>query len=789
MAWSQTTFDGILVQADSGERNLQNRSFELSGNIQIIFKDQHLSADRAIIYQDRKEIEAEGQVLFVTPRATLGGNKIIINYETGLGTVFSGFIQSGQVIFEGAIIEKKGENEYSTIKSEYTSCTTCPAAWSFSGQSIDAEIGGYALIKNSFLHFGTVPVLWLPYLIVPLKNERQTGLLTPSMEYSKRWGLSVAQPFFWAISKSQDATFTLQGSTRGTKLLTNYRYVLDQNSSGELDAGFIRDSYFGHSRRYSDFYPEASRVNRWFLRYRHYFELPEDWIQRTEVNNVSDLQYANDFPLETHGLGDPAGEPAMETRLSLTKNTENRHFSIDSSYYINLLKPNPMANNRDSVHRLPEIRLISTKTPIGETGLLYNYELRYTNFLRNDFAYDDISAGTDSDGKYKRQVTYQCADGRTGNDPKWEYDPTCKPVRDGEFNAGKDLIRSGQRIIFEPSLTRPFKLGEFFNLTPKIALREAHYRFGIEDLTNLTRQFVRTEVKLQTSFSRIFGDLDNPYSQRFKHEIQPEIISTAVPWLDQPQHPFWGYSNSSEIPFFSREAASSSDLYGDNGIQFDYDDRLFDRNLITYRLTNKITRKNWSENQAATYDRLLTWRISQTYDVYEAQSGPEARPWSDIESILSINLSHFNTYTKINFFPYQRLSDTSAHATINDDRGNYLKVGLTRRYQVKPTGLIDVQDRTEDYLMQIGTTAKYVNLAGRLIYDGNDTMAAQNGTRIKALTYAAIFRPPGNCWGIHFLQHTNVATRNTTYKLQFDFLFDGKLSTQSPTKLLETYGF
>jgi LPS-assembly protein len=148
---AQTTFDGILIQAESGERNLEKKSMELSGNIQIVFKGQHLSADRAVIYQDRKEVEAEGRVLFVTPKATLGGDKIIINYETNKGTVYSGFIQSGQVIFEGAVIEKNGEDQYTAIQSQYTSCTTCPAAWSFSGQSIQAELGGYALIKNSFL--------------------------------------------------------------------------------------------------------------------------------------------------------------------------------------------------------------------------------------------------------------------------------------------------------------------------------------------------------------------------------------------------------------------------------------------------------------------------------------------------------------------------------------------------------------------------------------------------------------------------------------------------------------
>jgi LPS-assembly protein len=786
---AQSSFDGIVIQADSGERDLNNRSMELKGNVQILFKSQHLSADRAIIYQDRKEFEAQGHVLLVTPKATLGGDKIIMNYETNIGTVYSGFIQSGQLIFEGAIIEKTGDDQYLTLQSQYTSCTTCPAAWSFSGQSIEAQIGGYALIKNSLLHFGNVPVLWLPYLIVPLKSERQTGLLAPSFEYSEKSGLSVELPFFWAISKNQDATFTLHNyATRGLKGLANYRYILTRESSGELDGAFLRDGYFGQTNRHKTYLGSADRVNRWFLRYKHYWVLPEDWIQRIDVNNASDLQYPTDFPFETLNYGDPA----MENRISLTKNTEDRHFSIDNSYYINMLKSHPMGDNRDSVHRLPEISLVSTRKPIGETGLLYNYDLRYTNFARNDFAYDDLVEGIDADGKTSRQAAHECTSGGgSANDPNWEKDPNCRPKRDGEFTPGTDLIRSGQRLILEPSVSRPTRLGTSFNLVPKISFRESHYSFGIQDAPELTRRFLRSEIKLQTSFSRIFGDQEKPFGDRYKHEIQPEVISTAVPWLDQPDHPFLGFANSSEVPFYSREAASDSDLFGDHGIQFDYDDRLYDRNLITYRITNKVTRKSWNANNtAASYDRLMTWRVSQTYDAYEAQQPNNRQPWSDIESILSIRLAHFNTYTKINFLPYQKLSDTSSQLTFNDDNGNYLSLGLTRKYLPESDGSIDVSKRIEDYLVQIGTTAKYVNFAGRLIYNGNDDQAALDKTRLKALTYAIIVRPPGNCWGIHFLRHQSVAQEDdVTYKLHFDFLFDGKASPISPTKLLERYGF
>jgi LPS-assembly protein len=128
-------------------------------------------------------------------KSTIGGDQIWFDYESNTGVISKGFVQSGNVIFEGELINKTGENDYYVVKADYTTCTNCPASWSFQGSQIRAELGGYAFIKNSFLKFGGVPVFWIPYLIVPLKSDRQTGLLTPEFESSQAGGLTVSQPF------------------------------------------------------------------------------------------------------------------------------------------------------------------------------------------------------------------------------------------------------------------------------------------------------------------------------------------------------------------------------------------------------------------------------------------------------------------------------------------------------------------------------------------------------------------------------------------------------------------
>jgi LPS-assembly protein len=767
---------GLVLNAESMYRDSNSNTIELEGAIQLIFKGQHLSAEKAHINLSEKIISAEGNVRLVTQQATVGAQKITINYETNQGTIYEGYVESGPVIFQGKVINKTGESDYLATEAEYTACTTCPPGWAFSGSTIKAELGGYAYIKHAFLKFGGIPLLWLPYLIVPLKSDRQSGLLIPSIDFSESGGFAVSQSFFWAISRSSDATLTLKNyEFRGLKGLANYRYVLSESSQGELDFGLLQDRVFASDSRLNEFRPSDAKstpINRWFLRYSHYYDLPNDYVQRSQLNLASDLQYPRDFPGETKNHGDAA----MENRFSLSQRSEKSIALIDSSYFVNLLQSNPLAGNNNSVHRLPEIQYSKTQTAIGNSGFLYALDLSYVNFARGSFAYDDISETSNPDGSKNRFVA------NDQDSPNCEKSASCIPTRDGTYDASKDIIRTGQRFDFRPSIHRPFLLGGFVDVDPKISYRETHYNFSVGDDRINVRRFMRAEVAARTTLSQIYNQ-DGPIgSSRYKHELQPEIIATQIPWFDQKSHPFFG--NKSETPFFSRENISDSDLLSNYGIQFDYNDRIYDRNLMTLALNNKITEKRWLNGQP-TYRQLATWKVAQSYDAYQKSKGND--PWSDISSVLDLRLDRFQSYTLLNYFPYKKITNTSSRVRINDDSGNYFQVALVRNFAISPSAPVDYSARTEDYTFSGGTTARYLNLLGQVVYDANwDNSVAKR--KIKSWAYIAQIKPPGDCWSIYFI-HDQVTGGDTNFRLNFEFIFDGQQKSGVTSNMLDSFGF
>jgi LPS-assembly protein len=801
--WAQTPqpeqsalIQGINIRADSMDRDTQNETIDLEGQVQIVYQDQHLSCKKAHINLRAKTIDASGDVLLTTPKANLAGQRVILDYETNTGLIIDGYVQSGNVLFEGSIIRKLSDVDYVADDAVYTTCTTCPEAWSFSGSKIRAEIGGYAYIKNSVMRFASVPVFWFPYLAVPLKTDRQSGLLTPSFGIRGKGGLTYSQSYFWAISRSTDATLNLTNyEFRGLKTLGNYRYVLSENSSGELDVGYLNDHVFKDDSRLnlfriSNYKSEAEgnrnprpEISRWFIKYNHYYEMPDGFVQRSQLNTASDLQYPSDFPLETQNNGDSS----MESRVSVTKNTNAQHFSVDASIYQNLLQSDPLGGNEFAVHRLPELRFSQAMTRLGSSDFLASMDITYQNFARPGFGWDDVTFhDKDPDGNGPGAPN-QVRDGdeplvidSNCRKPDWEKDPDCHPIHDGAFNSKTDLIRTGQRLTIFPKLSYPIRL-QNLEIVPSVGYNETQYYFPASgpDESNLNiRRYLRTDVTAKTTFSRIYGDFSSLQSERIKHEVQPELQYTAIPWVHHPSHQFFGLDNEEDTPYLSDGYfVTDSNFANPGSLHFDYNDRLYDRKLATLALTNKLTRKNWADG-SPTYQQFLTWRLTQTYDLYQSERDPDSQT-PNLTSSVDINLNSLRIVQTSIYHFFQEVSDTNVRVRVTNSLGDFFQVEQSLFYNIiateKRTG-----DRRESYIVSAKKSISWLDLIGRLGYN------AQPADYLTFWGYGAQVRLPGDCLYIG-LSHFRATSKEPEYEISVNFAWDGSSRPPLSEAILDSF--
>ncbi len=768
---SAAKISGLTLQADNLTRDHERDIVELEGHVQIVRGEQHISCHKAVIFLRSKKIELFGNVSVISSTQTLIGEEVLLDYESGTGIIKNGYIKAGQVLFEGDVIQKIGEDEFFVSDANYTSCTNCPATWSFSGQQIRAELGGYAYIKNSVMRIGGVPVLWLPYLVVPLKSDRQSGLLTPTFGRTEVGGFEFAQPYFWAIDRSSDMTLTLKNyENRSLMGMTNYRYVLSENSFGELDTAYIRDRAFTKpDTNFRKFHPDQSNFNRWYLYYQHYLELEDGWTQRMTVHNVSDLRYLRDFEKETSERN--LSDPALENRLSFSKNKDQYHFTFDTSYYINLLRADPLANNNDAVHRLPEISFSKTPERIFESPFLFSWDFHYVNFARSFKGYDDLAAGT------------RVPENSSSDSSLCDDDPECQYVYDGQYDESKDLIRTGQRIDFKPTLNANFRIGDALDVVPRITYRDTHYFFPVGEDSEVTRRYLKTELGTKLTLSQIYGE-DLPQANRYKHVIEPEISYANIPWLDLQDHPFFPNQTSVSPSFGTSTPVSDGDLLGDLRVQFDENDRILDRNLITLGVTNRLIQRFWG-GDANQYRQVVRFKLSQSYNLTSDATRNNQNRWSDLAGVLTVKFDNIETNTNLNYFPDQNVTNIKTRTALINNKGQFFELGLDRTYTIVQGQDVVKQNRVEDISFGLGFTSSPLNFAGQLVYDANWKNTKGN-SQIKSWGYVAQLKPPGECWQVN-LTHGQKVGGDTRIDLGFEYNFDGVPKPPPPRSTLDQF--
>jgi LPS-assembly protein len=366
--------------------------------------------------------------------------------------------------------------------------------------------------------------------------------------------------------------------------------------------------------------------------------------------------------------------------------------------------------------------------------------------------------------------------------PNWEQDPRCHEARTGNFDANKDLIRTGQRLDVQPTLYRPIQLGSL-DLLPKISYRETQYAFPVGNDSLYVRRYVRAELSARTTFSGVFG---NPatFGDRYKHEIQPEVTYTEIPWIYQPSHPFFGPSQQAETPSYNQLNVSDANLNGPEGLQFDYSDRVYDRKVATFALTNRLTEKKWVAG-VPQYRQFLSWRVAESFDIYQSQqSTANTQPWSDLVSDLKVNLGKLQIYQLIDYYPYQHVTNNSSRIRITNEAGDFFQLEYLLSYNITPGKSVDKTTRTEYYTWSAKKRYRFIDFIGKINYDANPS----DQVGVKSWGYGTQLKMPGDCFYFN-ITHYHVIGGDTNFLVSFNFIWDGKDVPQLPESMLGSFGF
>ncbi len=287
--------DSTEISSDLMEYIKEEEKYILTGNVVIKKMDAKLMAERVIFYQKTSDAQAEGNVVYEDTDTLINTERAEVNLDTKTGRLYNAvvFFKRGNYWITGDNLSKIKDDHYYASSATFTTCDTKEGAkpdWCFKGRDVDIIVGKKFTAKDVTYNIKGLPVLYSPYLWAPIRSERQTGFLFPTIGNSSTKGFLFSPSFFWAIDENKDATFYLDYYTkRGLGIGAEYRY-LDFNGKGQWNAYYIHDreldeDFFeltGISRHETDdikAYLEVNYVNK-DLFYREYSTKVETRIKR-----------------------------------------------------------------------------------------------------------------------------------------------------------------------------------------------------------------------------------------------------------------------------------------------------------------------------------------------------------------------------------------------------------------------------------------------------------------------------------------------------------------------------
>ncbi|MGZ3807359.1 MAG: LPS-assembly protein LptD [Bacteriovorax sp.] len=375
----------INILSDKAFRKSSENEFEAVGNVVITHLKNSIYGEKAKINFTTGDAEVIGNVRYIAPEMTLYGTKLKYNFITRQIDLDNARVLSENFVVTGKKILQTSPEIIYAEEAEYTTCRDCPESWSVFGKKVTIDIGKYVKIKHAYIKVNGVVAMYFPFIVFPIKQKRETGLLFPLIGFSSKEGFRYQQPFFWAIDDYKDAT--LVPSTFGNRGLGGefqYRQNFREKTWVEINSLQLNDKI------YEPFKLNSERSGTQF--YRHFSDLEFHSIYSHNFNNhfyftnTSDLDTNRDLDFFTKDKlrgTEIGGGGFLEGRSSLFSLTTEGYFNK------NMFISDPRKFDDSYVQLLPKISFSSVPYNIFHTQYPFAKNLSlglnsdYTIFKQN----------------------------------------------------------------------------------------------------------------------------------------------------------------------------------------------------------------------------------------------------------------------------------------------------------------------------------------------------------------------------------------------------------------------
>jgi LPS-assembly protein len=369
----------LTIDADRMEYLEQEHRYVGDGSAVLTYGALRLTADHLSYREQTGQLEATGHVLLLQGAQRMAMERLEYNLfdQTGVMSHVEMMvpIHKGNRLLEESPyrliarrLERRADGSLHAEGAAFTTCdTVCERGappWQFEAHRLRAVLDGYLVASGVTLRVKGTRVLYLPWVIYPLR-ERQSGLLIPTVGFNSSEGFRYLQPLYWAIGRSQDATVSLDLRTSlGIGVDSEYRYRLTETAKGQLNLDYFHDWDNGAN----------------FLTYRAQHQ--QQWLNNRlqlqwDINVVNRKDLFTELTFNTQARS----QLGLDSIGSLTYRLDHQFMYLAMHYTQNLV-----TSTQPSLQKLPEIGYRLVEARLGTLPLYANMQATVVHFYEgSDF--------------------------------------------------------------------------------------------------------------------------------------------------------------------------------------------------------------------------------------------------------------------------------------------------------------------------------------------------------------------------------------------------------------------
>ncbi|MFA5255544.1 MAG: hypothetical protein WC419_02465, partial [Candidatus Omnitrophota bacterium] len=455
----------IVVNGDKVEYFHAEKKVIGTGNISIDYEDVKLTCKKVTVYLDTREAIAEGDVKITQKDTYLTGDRINYNFDKKTGRAIDAYVNYVPFYGRSQDVQKVSEKQTNIERGYITTCDLDKPHYRVQAKQVRIYADDKVIAKHILLFVGSVPIMYLPYYVQPLK-DRSSGITTMT-GHDSDWGYYALNSLKFDYSEIFKGRWRLDYRTKnGLAFGVDDNYTLPG-----LGNGAVR-FYYTHENDVFSYEPVTRTENKYRFQVRHKWQINDDTLATLELNKVRDDNFVKYyFEREWDEQGQPDNYLSIITSKQDYTTTFLTRVRLDKYY--------------DVVQRLPEYNIDIPQYNIkynGNSSPLYYSMQSSAVYLQKTFRNDSSIGG---------------------------------PIQ-------KDL--DVMRVDTYNRLNYPVKLFKALSVTPYAAMRQTYYSRNALGRTNIVRGVFSAGVENSIKFYKIYDINTNMFGldiNRLRHIVTP----------------------------------------------------------------------------------------------------------------------------------------------------------------------------------------------------------------------------------------------------------------------------